>query len=116
VWSVKSATPTSAKVVIVRVEPWNGTRAIHVSIVDIPIPPDLPGAGGTTTIGHMPFDETALAASVDRLLGTGGSAAPNFEAGYQQWASAKGGIFTIGVPEAIEAAFEAMKKASGHKA
>ena len=101
---------------VVRVEPWNGTRAIHVSIVDISIPPGLPGAGGTTTIGHMPFDETALAASVDQIVKTGASGVTTFDAGYQQWAAAKGGIFTISVREAIKITFETMKQGQGRQA
>src|SRR5450432_4861642 len=67
-WSIKSASPTTAKAVIDRLEPWHEKVVAHVSIVDLPIPQGLPGAGGTTVIGHMPFERSAFAASVDRLL------------------------------------------------
>jgi hypothetical protein len=107
-WSIKSATPTTAKVIVGRVEDWNGKTAVHVSVMDVPIPAGAPGAGGTIGIGHMPFDESALAESVDKLLETGVSPGPNFEAGYNQWQSAKGGIYTVSVSAAVATVFQAL--------
>jgi hypothetical protein len=109
-WSIKSPTPTTAKVVIGRVEPWNGKTAVHVSLIDVPIPSGAPGAGGITQVGHMPFEASALAASVDRLLAR--NAPPNmaFEEGYRHWQSAKGGIYTITVSQAIEVMFESITR------
>lgn len=104
-WSIKSASPTTTKVIVGRKEQWQGRVAIHVSLVDVPLPVHLGSAGGTTTIVHMPFDEAALAASVNKLLGTDASPAPGFEDGYRHWQSAQGGIFTIGVSEAVETIF-----------
>ena len=111
VWSIKAAPPTSAKVVIGRIEPLNGSIVVHVSIVDVPVPPGLPNAGGMMTIGHMPFDQAALAASVDQLVGAKATTAADFDGGYQNWQAAKGGVFTVSVPQALEFAFEALKKA-----
>jgi hypothetical protein len=102
IWSIKSALPTTAKVIIDRIEPWRKKVVVHVSIIDVPIPDGVRGAGGTTAIGHMPFEESALAASVDRLLATGASPASSFESGYKQWHDAMGGIFTVSVAKAIE--------------
>lgn len=59
----------------------------------------------------MPFERAALAASVDRLIGTGAAPDPEFENGYRQWKDAEGGVFTIGVPEAIEAALQTLRGA-----
>jgi hypothetical protein len=102
-WSIKSASPTTAKVVIGRLETWqHGKIIVHVSIIDVPIPRGVAGAGATTSIGHMPFDKTALAASADRLLSSYVPPAPGFESGYEQWKSAKGGVFTISAEKAIE--------------
>jgi hypothetical protein len=109
-WSIKSASPTTAKVVIGRVEDWRDKVVVQVSIIDIPIPAGLPSAGGVTRIDHVPFDKAALAASVDQLLATGVSPAPDFEAGYQQWKDAKGGIFTISVPEVVTVMFESVNR------
>jgi hypothetical protein len=50
----------------------------------------------------MPFEQPALAASVDRLLATGVSPPSGFEGVYKHWQDAKGGIFTINVEQAIE--------------
>jgi hypothetical protein len=101
-WSIKSASPTTAKVVIDRFEPWHEKVVVHVSIVDLPISQGLPGAGGTTVIGHMPFERSAFAASVDRLLATDVPPPSSFEGGYKHWQDAKGGIFTVSVEKAIE--------------
>ena len=102
VWSIKSDTPNSARVIVGRIEPFNGRVAVSVSIVDVPVPGSA--SGGVMAISHMPFDQDALEASLDQLLADGASPDPNFEAGYQQWRSAHGGIFTISVQQAIEIA------------
>ncbi len=109
-WSIKSASPLPAKVVVGRVETWQDKTVVHVSILDVPIQAGTPGAGAITEIAHMPFEKSALAASVDRLVATGVSPSPNFEAGYEGWQSAKGGVFTITVPQAIDFASEAMTR------
>ncbi len=110
IWSIKSAQPTSAKAVIGRIEPLNGSIVVHISIIDVPIPAGLPNAGGTTTIGHMPFDQAAFAASVDRLVGANAATSSAFEDGYRNWQAAKGGFFTISVQQALEVAFETIKR------
>jgi hypothetical protein len=112
-WSIKSASPTTAKVIIGRVEPWRDKVSVSVSIVDIPIPQGNPDAGGVTQIAHVPFVKSALAASVDRLLATGVSPAPLFESGYKQWHDAKGGIYTIGAEKAIEIMFQTINRRQG---
>ena len=112
-WSIKSTAPTTAKVIIGRVEAWHDSVAISVSIVDVPIPQGNPGAGGVTQIAHAPFDKAALAASVDQLVATGVSAAPAFESGYKQWQDAKGGVFTISVEKAIEIVFQSINQRQG---
>lgn len=109
-WSIKSASPLPAKVVVGRVEAWQDKTVVHVSILDVPIQAGTPAAGAITEIAHMPFEKSALAASVDRLVATGVSPSPSFESGYQGWQTAKGGIFTITVPQAIDFAYEAMTR------
>jgi hypothetical protein len=111
VWTIKAAQPTTAKVVIGYIERLDIGIVVHVSIIDVPIPAGLPNAGGTTTIGHMPFDQAALAASVDQLVGVGAATSSDFERGYRNWQAAKGGVFTIGASEALEVAFDALRRA-----
>jgi hypothetical protein len=112
-WSIKSSPPTTAKVVIDRIEPWRDKIAIHVSIIDIP-------SSGydrirVTRIDHIPFERSALAASVDELLATGVVPPLNFEAGYNQWKEANGGIFTIPVAQAIHIDHKATNMRSSDK-
>jgi hypothetical protein len=52
-WSIKSAGPTTAKVVVGRIETWNGMTAIHVSLIDIPVPRDTEGRGKLITIEFL---------------------------------------------------------------
>lgn len=113
IWSIKAASPTTAKVVINRVEPWERQVVVHVSLIDVPIPRHMPGAGGTTIIGHMPFERSALAASVDHLLATGASPASSYESGYKEWQAAKGGVFTIHVEQAIIFVFQTLPRRQG---
>src|SRR5581483_10051796 len=85
IWSIKSTPPTTAKVVIVRIEPWHKRTVVHVSIIDIPVPKGVSANEQITAVGDMPFDKSALAASVNQLLGTRGKPAPGFSPAYNQW-------------------------------
>jgi hypothetical protein len=109
-WSINSASPTTAKVIIGRVEKWKGRIAVHVSIIDIPIPKGMTGAGGAIRIGHVAFDKLALAASVDRLLATGISPASSFDTGYQQWNNDQGDLTTMSVSQIIALGLAAMNR------
>lgn len=108
VWSVRSTAPTPLRVVFGRIEPYGKGTVVHVSILDVPIPPGAPGAGGATRVAHMPFDEAALAASVDALVATGAAPLPNFEDGYRQWLSDRGGVWSLTVSEAIAVVFQGL--------
>jgi hypothetical protein len=61
-------------------------------------------------LAHMPFDAEALRASVDKVVGSRSPPA-EFEAGYEQWRSAKGGVFTISVPKALDVVFQSLPRA-----
>jgi hypothetical protein len=111
VWSVKAEPSTSAKVVIDRIEEYGGHTAVHVSLIDVPVPPGLVIRQPTMSLPHLPFDAEALAGSLDKLVATGASPVEHFEEGYAQWKAAKGGIFTISVPQAIEIVFKSVPKA-----
>jgi hypothetical protein len=100
-WSIKSASPTTAKIVIDRIEPWKNQTVVHISIIDIPASSSEPGTNPVTRIAHIPFEKTALATSVDKLLATGISSPPNFEIGYKQWKENNGGIYTISVMQVL---------------
>jgi hypothetical protein len=107
-WSIKSSPPTQAKVVVNRVERWRDKIAVHVSIIDIAQSAVASGPIAIIRIDHIPFEISALARSVDKLLATGVPAPPNFEAGYKMWKEDKGGIYTITVTEATHIGNEPM--------
>ena len=111
-WSVISTQPTTMKVIIGRVEPWNGQIAVHVAVTDLVVPAGALNSGRTITIGHMPFEQSALAASVDQLLATGVPLPATFQEGYRNWQDAKGGIYTVSVAKAVASGLEMMK---GHR-
>ena len=94
-WSIKDSGMT---IVIGRIEPFDGGHtAVSVSVFGLPCPPD--SGCTTTTISHVPIDSAALADSVDKLLATGAATDEQFEAGYANWKSANGGIFTVPVSQ-----------------
>jgi hypothetical protein len=101
-WSIKSAGPTTAKVVVGRIETWNGMTAIHVSLIDIPVPRDTEGRGKLITIDHVPFKGSALASSVDQLVAIEVEPPSGFERGYQSWRKDKNAnVFDVSVPQVI---------------
>lgn len=93
-WSIKGSFPTSAKVIIGRIEPWRDGIAVHVSVVDIS-PPIQVGEVKISEIAHMPFEKSALVHSLDRLLATGLQPSGDFEAGYKEWKERNGGIYSV---------------------
>jgi hypothetical protein len=109
-WSIRASAPTTARVVIGRIEPWGaGKIAVSVSILEVPT------KHGPVTFGHLPFEESALAASLDQLVATGVKPPPVFEQGYAQWKEAKGGVFTIGVDKVIALIVAQADKAMSQK-
>ena len=103
IWSIKSDQPTTAKVVVVRVEPSANRTVVHVSVIDIPVPDGIAERDAITTVGEMPFDKLALAASLDQVLGTDGQPAPGFQSAYDQWRADRGaGVFTTSVADAVQ--------------
>jgi hypothetical protein len=102
-WSVKAVGAATMRIVVGKVEPLGGRTVVHVSVMAIKGFPDVPGLGRFDGVGHMPFDAAALARSVDRLLASDVEPAPDFQAGYATWQSEKGGVFTLSVPEAVDA-------------
>lgn len=105
VWTLRDEKASPVRVVVVRIEPFGTGTAVRVSLLDVPIPAGLPGAGGLTRIGHMPFTTDALMASLGRLVATDGVPAATFDAGYRDWQANQGGVFTITVDAAIVVAF-----------
>lgn len=104
-WSIKQVATATMRIVVGKVEPLGDRTVVHVSVTAIRGFPDVPGLGTFDGIGHMPFDAEALARSVDRLLASDVTPAADFEAGYATWRAEKGGVFTLGVPQAVDATY-----------
>jgi len=60
---------------------------------------------------HMPFARDAIERSVTKVVSTG--SVPDFQEGYDEWRSACGGVYTITVAEAIQAAEDTFRKNLG---
>ena len=102
-WSIKSPSSTGIKVIIGHIGSWHNKVVINVSVLDVPAPGGSPNSEPFINIGHMPFEESALLASVDKVIANDIPPIPAFEEGYKQWRNDQNaGVFTIGVPEAVQ--------------
>lgn len=104
-YHTRPAEPDSTLTVL-RVDEEPGAGAIvHVYVDGLRIPNPHHPEGFSGTIGHMPFAESAVSASVTELLGQA-DPLPDFNEGYESWRSAyddgHAGVFTITVAEAVE--------------
>jgi hypothetical protein len=109
-WSLKSAAGAPAKIVIGMIEPLRGKTVVHVAIIDIPV---LPGQARFSTIAHVPFDESALRASVDRLVGVNVPLPKAFVSGYEEWKEHHGGSYSVPVGEVIRLARQELQESTG---
>lgn len=106
VWTYKTRPDEQeSRVVVCRVERDQKLGAIvHVQVEGVAIKsPSSPG-GVARIIGHMPFAEKALRASVVNLEATR-QALPEFEDGYATWKQAfdagDAGVFSVSVAEGV---------------
>ncbi len=109
VWNLRDQRYPAAQVVIGRLEKLGDVSVVHVSVLQV-----LAGgqeSGQVLTFGHMPFTEEAVRRSIGSQIRDGLGAHPGFDAGYAEWRSARGGVFTITIPEALAVAMQAMMSA-----
>lgn len=102
----------ATRIVIGRVERRTDGATVHVSALDVLVPPGLPNGGTFIRVGHRPFEQSALKESVGELLGTGSAPAPEFETGYQHWKSANGGVYTLHVDQVLAGIFQILRSQS----
>lgn len=99
---------------ILKVEQYEQADSIiHIRVDDVKIySPGSPG-GYIDHIGHLPFSEKSLAASVTTLVGTKDTI-PDFAEGYGQWKEAwdsgKAGCWAISVREAVDGIDKSMQQ------
>ncbi len=77
---------------------------IHITIAGIV----TPRSDAPIVIGHMPFSKEAIDDSVLELLESGIDVPDGFEDGFAVWKAQEGGVFALGVAEAIEAVIGAV--------
>ena len=96
VWTLKDPAFAGARLIVDKVEMLGEQHIVHISLTDVP-----PGVSQLSTFAHLPFSEDAVRQSVDALAEPDGQPYPGFAAGYAQWQAAKGGVFTVPVPDVI---------------
>ncbi len=103
VWTLRAPAAATLRVQIGRIDVVRGRWVVSVAVTGVPCPVAL--RCRTMPIGHMPFNEAVLRASVDHVESTGAVGAPFFEEGYQAWrASDQAGAWTRPVHLAVDIA------------
>src|ERR1700740_1322932 len=101
IWQYKTrAHEEASTVTILKVEslPKLGT-IIHVRVEGIRLR-NCTGGPEPDKFEHMPFARDAIERSVTKLLKEG--SVPDFQAGYDGWRNACGGVYTITIAEAVQ--------------
>ncbi len=104
VWSYDQAEPKTSRVIIGKIDRFDGQqdRVVSIFVTDAPIPPTH---SAHETIQHLPFAEESLRIS---LIGLEGQVEvpPEFFDGYQHWRrvydDGKAGYFTGAVSEIVK--------------
>ena len=81
---------------------WIGVLAPAVRVVSVAL--TIRGDPTVPEIGHTPFDEATFAVSCKTRVRAHASISATLQEGYDAWKTARGGFFTLGVDEAIDAA------------
>jgi hypothetical protein len=103
VWTFRGAPAETARLVIRKIERREGGgEAVHISLYGLPT---LTGLNGE--VSHIPFDREALEASLDTLAAEAPREDEDFAADYREWKSARGGVFSLPVAQAVKALLEA---------
>jgi len=81
---------------------------VHITVEDV----SLPTSSTPSTIGHMPFSESAIEASVVKLVDGTHSAHDVFKPSKETWEKEKGSVFDTTVANAIDAVFSEDREVS----
>jgi hypothetical protein len=116
VWFYKSrAGEEKSFITILRIEslPKVGT-IIHVRVDKIRLR-NCTGGSEPDTFEHMPFTRDALERSITKLQKES-SDIPAYQAGYDEWRAACGGVYTVTVAEAVALGEATFRKGNGCEA
>src|SRR5579859_7428579 len=102
VWRYKTRPgEKGSRVVIGKVEAWNGGNVVHVKIIGLKLKNRHRLGGISEEIGHVPITEKALAASVTAKVDEKADL-DGLEAGYAEWKSHRGGAFDKPVKDVVQ--------------
>lgn len=101
VWEYKTRPGEEKSVVtILKVESWPKGIIVHIRVDKVHIK-NCSGGSELETIEHMPFSREAVENSVTKLARED-SRVPDFQAGYDDWRKACGGVYTIPIADAVK--------------
>jgi ribosomal protein S1 len=91
---------------ILKIEKYDtGDTILHIRVDGVKIYSPQSATGYSSFIGHLPFSEKSISASVTELAGQNNNL-PDFSEGYNQWKEAwdngKAGYWTIDLKDAID--------------
>ena len=109
-WTIKNAPGEDTQLIIGKIEPYGDKRAVHVSVVGVPVPEGWPTDLDTADISHMPFDYETFTDNVLDLVGENKAVGSGFNDGYATWQDEKGGVFTIPPIKAIDLVVDTVMK------
>lgn len=107
VWKyINRAGEDSSVLTILKIEKYDkGDTILHIRVDGVKIYSPRAAAGYSSFIGHLPFSEKSISASVTELVGQHNNL-PDFSEGYNQWKEAwdngKAGYWTIDLKDAID--------------
>ena len=90
----------NSRVIVCRVDDSEAGRVLHIKIIGLNVKNPRAPSGKTAELPHAPISEKAFEASVIELMKEPGDSS-GYEAGYEQWKAAKGGVFSISVSEIV---------------
>lgn len=103
-WSYKvRSQDTGSTFVIGEISTGTEGTIVHITVEDVL----LPSSPEPSIIGHMPFEESAIEASVLEQVEGEHSADDVFQSGKDAWENESGSVFKSTIAEAIEAIFTA---------
>ncbi len=115
VWTLQPPGHPDARVRVGRIEDHGQT--IHISMWGVPAPaPQITDIVASPLIAsHLPITSTALRNSVAHRVDDNPPTDLQFEEGYRTWREAEGGVFTLTVPEIIDAIHQTVETGTPSK-
>jgi hypothetical protein len=121
IWTLRGGPNPTARVIIGRIEPFNGRMLAHVTVRDVDPPTGVEGFGeeAALTISHIPISLEGAAESLSVMVSPMGEISADFEEAYGDWKTmadaGQAGIFVETIPDAIFDIFAIMRASAPEK-